>query len=132
MHQHVSDAALYAAFFAGALLFVLKRAAMAVRSKTNPIASRREYLARNWDVLLVRMGLGLPLFWVWVHYDLTDLIKAQIGVSLPFDVKVGAMSSFMFGFLADSVLDWLATWENLPAWIRKEIPERNSGGTPGG
>jgi hypothetical protein len=101
---------LWLLFCAGQAIHVLKRAGMAVRSKNNPIATRREYLARHWDVLLIRAVLCAALFWFartrpafLLH--LLSFTEGAAPATLPLDTG----GAFVFGYFSDSVLDWVVS-----------------------
>lgn len=122
--SHVlADVIYYLAFVAGQGLFVLKRAAMAIRSKTNPIATRRAFLYTNWDVLLIRAALEMPVFWIWRHKALGS-VAAFLGLAIPdkFSLPVNPLVAVMLGYMADSLLDWASTSSKVPSIIRENIP----------
>jgi hypothetical protein len=132
-HTALQEAVLYAAFLAGMALFILKRAAGAIRSKVNPISSRRQYLLINWDLLLIRAGLELPLYWIFSHYDLSTILK-YVGLAweFPFKVPVNPITAFIVGYQADSMLDWISLWKKAPDFIRENIPQVNNSEKNGG
>ena len=84
-HQ-LGDLLYYLAFLGGQFLFILKRSAQAIRSKTNPIASRRAYLRANWDVLLIRVAIEAPIFYGYRHYDANTILGFFTAWKLPFAV----------------------------------------------
>src|SRR5258708_37964665 len=97
-----ADFAYYAAFLSGQGLFVLKRAASAIRSKTNPIKSRRAYAYANWDILLIRASLELPIFWIYRHESI-GTVAGWMGLNLPvaFSLPVNPLVAVMIGYLSD-------------------------------
>lgn len=120
---HLSqDFLYYFAFLGGQLLFILKRAASAIRSKTNPIASRGAFIKANWDVLSIRLLLELPVYYIFRHYSANTILGLFTTWQIPFQVPQGAMSSFMLGFIADSLLDWFGASTKAPAWLKETIP----------
>jgi hypothetical protein len=120
-HQ-VGDLLYYLAFLGGQSLFILKRSAQAIRSKTNPIKSRREYLKSNWDVLLIRVAIEAPIFYIFRHYDTNTILAFFTQWRTPFQIPQGAMTSFMLGYLSDSLLDWFGTSKVAPDWLKENIP----------
>jgi hypothetical protein len=123
IHVHSADIGLYVGFLVGFFIFVLQCAAAAIRAKDNPIKTRRAYLLHNWDVLLIRGALEAALFTVWAHYDLTAFIQSEFGYTLPFKVPVTPVTSFGFGYMADSLMNWATKWKKVPAVIRERIPD---------
>jgi hypothetical protein len=122
---HLSqDLLYYLAFLGGQLLFVLKRAASAIRSKTNPIASRRAFLYANWDVLLIRCVIELPIYFAFRHYDSNLLLKIFTSWQVPswLHVPDGPIPIFTLGFVADSMLDWFGASAKAPSWLKETIP----------
>lgn len=123
LNQHqLGDLLYYLAFLGGQLLFVLKRSAQAIRSKTNPIKSRHDYLRANWDVLLIRMAIEAPIFYLYRHYDVNTILAFFTQWKAPFAFPQGAMASFTLGYLADSLLDWFGTSKFAPDWLKENIP----------
>jgi|HubBroStandDraft_6_1064221.scaffolds.fasta_scaffold1500834_1 hypothetical protein len=110
MHPHwIADLILYIPFLLGQWLFILKRMGMAVRSKTNPIRTRREYLYRNWDLLTVRMALELGIFYMWRYNDLTGFINNHSSIHIDYVIPQGKIVALLLGYCADSGLDWILT-----------------------
>jgi len=120
-HQ-VGDVLYYAAFVGGQALFILKRSAQAIRSKTNPISSRTQYVKSNWDVLLIRMAIEAPIFYIFRHYDTNTVLAFFTQWRVPFQVPQGGMTSFLLGYLSDSLLDWFGTSKVAPEWLKENIP----------
>jgi len=120
---HMSqDLVYYLAFLAGQLLFVLKRSASAIRSKLNPIATRRAFFVANWDLLLIRCALEAPIFYVYRHYDVNSVLSLFTTWQVPFHIPQSAMTAFLFGYLADSLLDWFGASAKAPEWLKETIP----------
>ena len=125
MGSHISqDLSFYLAFLAGQLLFVLKRAASAIRSKTNPTATRRAFIYANWDVLLIRVAIELPVYYIWRHDLVNGILAMFTSWQLPaaFHFPQGAMVFFILGFIADSMLDWFGVSAKAPEWLKENIP----------
>ncbi len=121
MQLHTT-AMIWALYLLGQLLHVLKRAGMAVRSNSNSIRSRMEFIAFSWDALLVRIVLCAGLFAALLTnpHGLTKLL-AQIGAGITADISIDPGTALIFGYFADSVLDWLVSkipmlQKELPAW----------------
>lgn len=113
-------AAIWTLYLMGQFVHILKRAGMAVRSKSNRIATRLEFIAFNWDVLLIRVVLCAGFFWVLLTnpHGLTRILTL-FGAGIPADVSVDLGSALIFGYFADSVLDWIVS--KIP-WLQKELP----------
>jgi hypothetical protein len=110
-------------FILGQLLYLLKRAAYAVRNPNNPTASRRDFLYRNWDVLLFRGGLDQILFWVWVSWPdgITHLI-ALTGLSWNFNIPLNGITAVVAGLVSELILDTISL--KVP-FLQTEIPQVN-------
>jgi hypothetical protein len=117
--HHIGDLLFWLCYLAGQLLHDLKRADIAARK--NHGVTKLAFLEANWVILVVRGMLELPLFWVWRHYDVAPLV-AKFGYTVPFNIPVNPVSAFLFGFFADSLLDWISTSSKAPAWLKSEIP----------
>jgi hypothetical protein len=128
MHAHwIGDVGYYAAFLAGQGLFVLSCAAAALRNKTNPVKTRREYVAHNWDILAIRAGAEMALvFYVWRHH-LIGAVVALTGWTLPdwTAIPQSPMGAFALGFVADGLLNWALKSPKVPDWAKERIPALN-------
>ena len=123
MHVH-STAELWALFALGQSLHILKRAGMARRGGR----SRREFLQFYWDALLIRMGVAGGLFWVLLsNPQAIAKMFALVGLTLTAEIPLGHGAALIYGYFADSALDWLA--EKVP-FLRKEIPRVDGNGAP--
>jgi hypothetical protein len=123
--QHINqDFLYYLAFLGGQLLFILKRAASAIRNHSNPISSRRAFVYANWDVLLVRVAIELPIYYIWRHYPVNTILGLFTSWRVPsaFDFPQGAITFFTLGFIADSLLDWFGASSKAPVWLKENIP----------
>jgi sterol desaturase/sphingolipid hydroxylase (fatty acid hydroxylase superfamily) len=116
-------------FIIGISMHVLLRAGYAYRSAVNTTPSRRAWVVRNWDTLLIRTGFNSVLFWVWMYYPGT-FAKAAIGVGVPawignwLTVPVTLGTAYLFGFFIDVLLDAVQSIAaSVPqlAWITKYI-----------
>ncbi|MBI1750474.1 MAG: hypothetical protein HY234_03650 [Acidobacteria bacterium] len=127
MREH-SIAVIWMLYLLGQFVHILKRAGMAVRSKRNSIHSRIVFIAFYWDALLVRIVLCAGLFWVLQTNPrgLTNLF-ALLGVNIGADISVDLGSALIFGYFADSVLDWLVS--KIPI-LQKELPALNGSSHP--
>lgn len=102
-----ADLLLYIPFLAGQWLFILKRMGMKIRSKANPITTRRQYLYQNWDLLTVRMVLELGIFYMWRYGDLSGFINQYSGLHLNYVIPTGKTVAMLLGYASDSGLDWV-------------------------
>jgi hypothetical protein len=123
-----STVLLWTLFVFGQSLHILKRAGMAVRSKTNSIRSRVEFVAFCWEALLVRLVLCSGLFAALQTnpHGLTKLLTL-IGVQISAEIPVDPGTALIFGYFADSVLDWLVSkipvlQKELPTWTEPNPP----------
>jgi hypothetical protein len=113
---------LWLCFALGQFTHVLKRAGMAVRSRTNTLTSRREYLRFYWDALLVRSLLCAALFWLVQRQPaLLAQVAAAFGAA-PVELPLTGGTALVFGYFADSILDWLVS--RVPA-LGRELPSVN-------
>jgi hypothetical protein len=122
------DLVYWAFFFLGQCLYVLKRAASAIRSKTNPIKSRSAFVGANWDILLIRFVLEIIVpFYPARHFNVATL-AGWINFTLPSWISpqahLGILGFLALGFAADAILDWVSQSEKLPVWIRNFIKEQ--------
>ncbi len=128
-----ADLFFYVFFLLGQFVFALSRASKAIRSKENPVKTRREFFYHNWDVLLIRAGIEFVLFFLpWRHYSTATLLS-YFGLSSDnFVVNLLTIASESpsgagaLGFAADSLFDWLSLSEKIPGflrnWIKENIP----------
>lgn len=117
----------YLWFILGELTHVFKRSSMSSLG-VNPSASMRLYLARYWNILIVRGIAAFVFFALWIDHPqfvddlLTKYVHWDLDLSLPPTKFIGAIC----GYVSDSALDWLAQKAPLPAWlqewVRTEIP----------
>ncbi len=126
MHQHTTM--IWILYLLGQIVHILKRAGMTVRSKSTSIHSHFEFIAFYWDVLLVRVVLCAGLFWVLLTNPrgLTELF-AMLGAGITADISVDLGTALIFGYFADSVLDWLVS--KIPM-LQKELPALNGSSHP--
>jgi hypothetical protein len=122
LHMHPSWLLLIL-FVAGQSVYILKQAAFAIRNPANPTESRRDFLYRNWDTILIRIAVEQCLFWSWVSYPeglnkLMSLIHITADITLPKEPVV----AFAFGMASDVVLDWLS--QKIPG-LRSQLPAVN-------
>ncbi len=113
-------------FIVGQALYLLHRAAYAVRNPVNPVASRSDYIKRNWDILLYRAGLDQILFWAWAVYPdgLTRLL-ALTGMTVKIDLPLNPVTVVVAGLFSEVALDTLALKVK---FLQTEIPTVPTGG----
>lgn len=137
--HHLGDLAYWAVFFLGECLWVLVCAAAAIRSKYNPIKSRREYVRQNWDVFLIRFAVEISFYAIWRHVSLNEILTlTKIPYQLPAQSggpgAGGPVAAFFLGFGADSLIGVASHWNKLPEklrqWIQERIPEVPQSGPP--
>jgi hypothetical protein len=119
-----SDLLNYAAFLGGQCLFLLKRAGSAMRNPGTNITRRRDYFRLNWDTAFIRAAMEFPFFYGYRHYGFAHLVS-WMGWTPPswFTVPDNPLISFLLGYAADSLLDWLSMSQKLPGWLRSWISE---------
>jgi len=123
MQAH-NDIWIWLLYASGQMVHILKRAGMAVRSRTNSIHSRLEFILFFWDSLLVRVVLCVGLFWVVLSNPRAlAALLSLVGVDLAIEVPVSRGTALIFGYFADSILDWLVS--KIP-WLERELPSWNS------
>src|SRR6266704_1339641 len=116
-------------FLIGIGMHVLLRAGYAYRSAVNPYPTRRAFVRKHWDTILVRTFLNSWLFWLWVsHPDLVSRIASALGVSAAIadwlTVPVSLGTAVMFGFFVDVFLDSVQSIvAKIPqlAWLNKYL-----------
>jgi hypothetical protein len=121
-------------FYVGILLRLLQRASSAFRSTVNTYPTRWSFVARNWDVFLLRSAINTALFSLWLKDP--SLISKGLGylgvasgiadwVTVPPNLATAAG----FGFFVDLGLDQIQlmlssspkfAW--LPSVFKGEIP----------
>ncbi len=130
--HHLGDLAYWFVFFLGECLWVLVCAAAAIRSKYNPIKSRREYVRQNWDIFLIRFAVEIIFYTAWRHLSLNELLTlTKISYQLPVQSGGpsggGPVAAFFLGFGADALIGVASHWDKLPEklrqWIQERIPE---------
>jgi hypothetical protein len=126
----MAEAALYVVFVCGQALYVLKRMSFAVRAPENPIKRRREYLYRNWDVIVIRGLLELPIFLAWWNGQLGTYITNHTGWTIPAFLQAGPVSAFILGYFSDAMLDWGMTSKFMPDFFKRGIPPLNGRPVP--
>jgi hypothetical protein len=122
MTQHeVYDLLFYLLFLGGQLIFILKLADSAARGH-NGITSRMQYLSMNWVPLLIRMMFESLFFFAYRHYTVLTG-EPWFPSWLPHwnPPQYGVLFA-PFGYLSDSVLDWVSMYPKVPAWIKAQIP----------
>jgi hypothetical protein len=131
--HHLQDIALYLVFLAGQSLYIVKRAGFSVRA--GRAKSRRDYLVRNWDILLFRTVLEFIVVYMPArHYSPGDLLRI-------FHVDIGGFESLAklnspidsaeaflgIGIASDGLFDWLVDWASrsskVPDAIKKWLAE---------
>lgn len=122
------DIALWLVFFAGQCVYILKRCAMAIRSKTNPIKSRRAFLVANWDILAYRSVIEFALLFYPLRHltvgTIAGIIHFSLPVWIPAESQVSAIGFFFIGIGADVMLDWIGESDKTPSFIKKFLQEQ--------
>jgi hypothetical protein len=113
----------YVGYVLGQLLFVLKRAASAIRSKTNPIRTRRAYIYANWDVLTIRLMLEGVVFVLCWQVGFTKILALFTSWQSPIKFPASPVFYFAFGFFIDAALDWYGQSSVGPAVVREFVKE---------
>ena len=112
-------------FFLGQCLFILKRSGLAVRSPLNAMKSRRQYIAQNWDILLIRTVLEfIVVYFPYRHAGLFATYLPKWWNLIPSSWVL----SLALGFLSDSLMDWIAGQDKVlgipvPSFIKETIPQ---------
>ena len=130
MSNHLlGDLIYWVIFLAGECLWVLICAAAAVRSKHNPLKSRRAYVKENWDIYLIRFCVEFLVYYGWRHVALNTLLS-MVNVSWQLPVVSGGpgaggpVGAFFLGLGADSLIGAASHWQKLPEALRQWIGER--------
>lgn len=122
--SHLSqDVLYYLAFLGGQLFFMLKRAASAIRSKTNPIASRAAFFYANWDVLCIRCALEFPVYMAYRHYTQANgILHLFTTWSIPDWLPQVPWVIFLLGYVVDSKADQYLMSPKAPEWLKETVP----------
>lgn len=128
----VGDIGFYLCFVAGQFLFMLKRAASAIRNPTNNIKTRRQFFHINWDILSIRAIVeALVVYYPWRHIGVAailglfhiDTSQGWIHILLGTGIGSGAIAAVAIGYASDSGLDGISQYKKLPDWLRRWIAE---------
>jgi hypothetical protein len=99
-----------------------------MRNPGTNITRRRDYFKLNWDTALIRAAMEFPFFYGYRHYGFAHLVS-WMGWTPPswFSVPDNPLISFLLGYAADSLLDWLSMSQKLPdflrSWISENVPK---------
>jgi hypothetical protein len=112
LHHGVAE--LWLLFLVGESLHWLKRSDVSAGTRCN-------YFSANWRAILVRTFLGAAAFSYWLgHPDAITRALHMAHLNWEFTLLPDHATSSLFGFLADSGLDWLGA--KVPIF-RGEIPQ---------
>lgn len=124
--MHIPESAhLWALFFAGHGLHVLKRASLSTASRLSGTRSRAHWLRANALNLAIRLFVNAAGFSYWIaHPDVATQAAHTVGI--PFDLALapGHATAALFGLSGDSMVDWAAA--KVP-FLQKEIPPAPNG-----
>lgn len=116
---------LWLPFAAGMAIHVLKRAGMTVRSQNNAVRTRGEFIKIFWDVLVVRATLCAALFWIVLEQPaLLGRLAQFFGTAQILELRLNSGTALIFGYFADSILDWVAS--HVPIFQRELPPAQIS------
>jgi hypothetical protein len=102
---------LWALYFVGGGFRILQRAGYAIRNPVNPIASRRAFLLKNWDTILVRSLLTTVAFYYWLqHPNAIETLLGFLHSPLTFNLPATGATAPLFGFFSDALLDQFVSW----------------------
>jgi len=114
---------LWALFFAGHGLHVLKRASLSAGSRLSGTKTRLEWLRTNALTLSIRLFVNSAAFSYWItHPDTATHMIGAIGIPVNLTLEPGHATAAMFGLSADSMVDWAAA--KVPI-LQREIPATN-------
>ena len=126
-HQYY-DILYWFTFSGGQLLFMLKRADLAVRSPLNAVGSKRQYFVQNWVPLVIRSFIEFAIvFMPYRHADTDKLVRA-FGWDFPFHIPQSWVVAAILGYLSDSMMDWATMQEKIasvrvPKIFKETIPQ---------
>jgi hypothetical protein len=104
------DLLLFIPFYCGILLYMFRRASMAVMSKMNNVDTIKHYFSANWTSLAARIPFLLPWFGVLQH---ANTLATYMHHSIPFQIPNGAVACVMTGYLSSTLTDWVTQF-NVP------------------
>lgn len=128
----IADVGFYLCFLAGQVLFMLKRAASAIRNPSNPVKTRRGFFFVNWDVLSIRAAFEtLFIYYPWRHLGIAmilslfnvDVSSGWIHALIGTGIGGGPIAAVAIGYAADSVLDGASQKPGVPAWVKRWLAE---------
>lgn len=127
--HHLGDLIYWFIFFLGECLWVFSCAAAAIRSKSNPLKTRRQYVALNWDIYLIRFACEFGIYFAWRHVALNTILSY---FHLPYQFSPdqggpgagGPVAAFFLGLGADVIFNTLSHWQKLPDQLRMFIQEK--------
>ena len=118
--QIPESAHLWALFFGGHGLHVIKRASLSAGSSLSGTKTRIEWLRTNALTLTIRLFVNAAAFSYWLaHPAAATHAMGAVGVSANFTLEPGHATAAMFGLSGDSLVDWAAA--KVP-FLQKEIP----------
>ena len=119
--MHIPESAhLWALFFAGHGLHVMKRAGLSSASRISGTKSRRDWLRTNALNLAIRLFVNAAAFsYGLAHPDAATHVVRTLGVPFDLTIEPGHAAAAMFGLSGDSMVDWAAA--KVP-FLQKEIP----------
>lgn len=124
--EHLGDLLFWIAFLVGQCVWVFICACAAIRSKTNPLKRRVDYVKLNWDILAIRFFFeALLIFFPWRHIGPQDILKF-FGQTWqwPFGSSTGPGVYLVLGVAADSLFNAVSKSKKLPEWLRQWIQEK--------
>jgi hypothetical protein len=120
--QHeVYDILFYLLFLLGQGIFILKLADQAARAH-NLIKTRRQYILLNWVPLLIRIMFESLFFFAYRHYTMLTQAPWFPDWAPHWNLPQYGVIFAPFGYLSDSILDWVSQQPKVPAWIKAQIP----------
>lgn len=132
MAHYELDLIFFAVFLLGQATHLLMVTGTALRA--GQIISRKQYVYLNWDMLLVRTVLEAAIYWIYRHWEVVTpilgpylqniLLLKSFGKSTP-QVWIVFL---LLGYIADSLLNYVANLPGMPALLKTDFPAPPSGG----
>jgi len=115
---------LWALFFAGHGLHVLKRASLSAKSRLSGTRSRLDWLRTNALNVATRLFINAAAFSYWLaHPAVATHAIASFGIPVNLTLEPGHATAALFGLSGDSMVDWAAA--KVP-FLQKEVPPMSS------
>jgi hypothetical protein len=126
MAHYSLDLIFFLVFLVGQALHLLMVTGLNLRA--GQITSRKQYVYLNWDMLIVRTALEAVFYWIYRHWEVVAPIlgplinNIPVVKNLPKTAPQAWIVFLLLGFIADSLLNYVANLPGMPALIKTDFP----------